>query len=159
MALVSITTELDEAKNFLDGLKEDKWLQKNLLTTVAQKTRQKVRSSYSSYLNKQAGTLYNSIKYKVAKKGTSAAVYPGVKYGFMLAHGYDVVPKTDFLTFKIGDKWIRTYGPITVGSKNFVEEPANTYLTGLGINYDLEERMQKEVKRIEKINAKKGITK
>lgn len=158
MALVDFKVELDEAKNFLNGLKEDKYLQKNLLTVAAQKTRQKVRTSYSSYLNKRSGTLYKSIKYKVAKKGTSAAVYPSAKYGFMLAHGYEVTPKTDFLTFKIGDKWIRTYGPITVSSRNFVEEPANRYLNGLGVNYDLEERMQKEVKRIEKINAKKGIT-
>jgi len=152
--LVSIEAQLDEAKNLLNDLKEDKYLQKNLLTTAAQKTRQKVKISYDGYLNKRSGKLYRSIVYKVAKKGTSAAVYPSAKYGFMLAHGYEVVPKENLLTFNINGKWIKTYGPITVGARNFVEDPANRYLQGLGVNYDLEERMQKEVARIEKKAAK-----
>ena len=151
---VSLEAQLDEAKNFLNDLKEDKYLQKNLLTTAAQKTRQKVRMSYSGYLNKKSGRLYRSIKYKVARKGTSAAVYPATKYGFMLAHGYEVIPKENLLTFNINGKWVKTYGPITVAARNFVEEPANRYLQGLGVNYDLEERMQKEVTRIEKKAAK-----
>jgi len=151
---ISIETQLDEAKNFLNDLKEDKYLQKNLLTTAAQKTRQKVRMSYDGYLNRKSGRLYKSIIYKVAKKGTSAAVYPAAKYGFMLAHGYEVVPKESLLTFNVNGKWVKTYGPVTVSARNFVEDPANRYLQGLGINYDLEERMQKEVTRIEKKAAK-----
>lgn len=153
---IDIRTDLTDAVNELEGFeKERKQIKKNLLRTAAQQTRKKVKASYSQYLHKRSGQLYKSIKYTVWRDGTRADVYPTKKYGFMLAAGF-TSPKNpgSLLTFKIGDKWIRTYGPINVSARKWTADPADRYLKSSEFDRDLENKLQKEVERIEKKYAK-----
>lgn len=157
--LISIKADITEVLDTLEGFeKERPKIKKALLTTAAQKTRRKIKSGFSEVLHKRSGTLLKSLKYSVKKDGTSATVYPTEKYGFMLASGYTVEPKNqDYLTFKIGDKWIRTYGPINVSAKDWTQPPAQRYLKGAEIEHDLEEKLSKEVTKLEKKYEKKGL--
>ena len=156
---VDIQTDLTEALNELEGFeKERKQIKKNLLRTAAQKARKKVKASYAQYLHKRSGELYKSLTYKVWKDGSEADVYPTKKYGFMLSAGF-TTPKQPgpLLTFKIGDKWIKTYGPITVQARKWTTGPAYKYLNSSELNRDLEDKLQKEVERIEKKYAKAAM--
>lgn len=149
---VDVKTDIQDVLNELDGFdKERKNIKKNLLREAGRITRKKIKSSYSNYLHKKSGTLYKSMKYKLRKDATGAEVYPTVKYGFMLAQGF-TTPKQEgpLLTFKIGDKWIRTYGPIKVEKRPWTTQPAYRYLSSSEFNHDLENKLQKEVDRIEK---------
>lgn len=72
------------------------------------------------------------------------------RYGFALAHGYDVVPKNaKTLTFQINGKWYRSHG-VYVNSRDFVEEPGERYLQSQEYRTDLDNKMDKEIQRIEK---------
>ena len=163
---IDIRADISEVMSELNGFsKETRSISTNLMREAARKTTRKIKNSYSTYLNKRSGNLYKSIRYYTLRNKIGSTVIARKKgdtsfaYGFALAKGYTIEPKnSDLLTFKIGDKWIRTYGPITVNSRNFMEEPANRYLKSPELDSDLEAKLVKEVERIEKKYAKKGST-
>ena len=159
---IEVKSDITDAMNVLEGFdKERPNIKKNLLRMSAQKTRSKVKKSYSSYLHKRSGNLYRSIHYYMYhnKKAAVVTVHnkdDKVRYGYMLAHSYDIKPKNSkTLTFQVDGKWVRSYG-VHITGRDYVEEPANRYLHSQEHRSDLETKMNKEIDRIEKKYAKKG---
>lgn len=160
---ISIEAELNEVMSFFDGLNKDRRaVRKNLLRTVAQKGKTKSKKAYSSVLHKKTGDLYRSIRYYLKSGGKAAVVTAHkkddpVRYGFMLAHGYQSSAKNGkYLTFQIGDKWIRKEQVKRVEPRDFVEGPVMNYVHGPEVESDLEKKLQKEIERIDKREAKKS---
>ena len=159
---ITVQADIQEAADLLDGFdKERPKILKNLLRTSGQKTRSKVKKSYNSYLHRQTGDLYRTIRYYMYRNGRAAVVTAHrkddkVRYGFMLAHGYDIKPKGDKpLTYQINGAWKRSWGH-HVNARDFIEEPGNRYLNSSEYDSDLEKKMEKEVARIEKKYEKMG---
>lgn len=162
---ITVNADIKEAMNVLEGFdKERPAIKKHLLGMSGQKTRSKVKKAYNSYLHKRSGNLYKSIHYYLYHNKKAAVVTVHGKsekyrYGFALAHGYDVEPKNGkVLTYQINGAWKRSHY-VHVDARNFVEEPANRYLNSQEYRSDLDKKTQKEIDRIEKKYAKKGLSK
>lgn len=162
---ITVNADIKEAMNVLEGFdKERPAIKKHLLGMSGQKTRSKVKKAYNSYLHKRSGNLYKSIHYYLYRNNKAAVVTvhnktDKVRYGYMLTHSYDVVPKNGkVLTFQINGAWKRSHG-FHINGKNYVEEPAERYLNSQEYRSDLDKKTQKEIDRIEKKYAKKGLSK
>lgn len=161
---INVKADLTEATNLLEGLdKERPAVKRHLLGMSGQKTRNKVKKAYNHYLNKRSGNLYKSIHYYLYRNKKAAVVTvhnPGdpVRYGFMLTHSYDITPRNGkVLTFQVNGAWKRAHS-VHIKGRNYVEEPANRYLHSQEYRSDLDAKMEKEITRIEKKYAKKGIS-
>lgn len=93
----------------------------------------KIESMARSYGHTKEGAMFTSLQ-------------KSVYYGYALAAGATITAKQDNkpLTFKIGDKWIRTYA-VKLNSHDFIERPVNTYLTSSEFKTKLNNRLQKEI--------------
>ena len=157
---ISVESDITEASRLLKGFdKERPNVRKNLLRMSAQKTRSKVKKSFTSYLHKRSGNLYKSVRYSLYRNKRAAVVTAhnkedNYRYGFALAHGYDVTPKNaKTLTFQRDGKWYRLH-EAHVNARDWVEEPGNRYLNSGEYRNDLNVKMEKEVERIEKKYSK-----
>lgn len=155
--IISIKADVDECLRFFDGLgASDKTISKAIGTQVGQGARLAVRKYYPSILKKRTGKLYKSIYYKA----TSSKVVIGAnadsgkhtardgriaRYGYMLAAGYTIQPKT---IFKNGKK-IERKG-YTVEPRDFVERPVDRYMESGELKRRIDNAFDKQLKKIEK---------
>lgn len=161
---VSVVSDISDAMNVLEGFdKERPTIKKHLLGMSGQKTRSKVKKAYNSYLHKRSGNLYKSIHYYLYRNKKAAVVTvhnkeDKVRYGYMLTHSYDVAPKNGkVLTFQVNGAWKRSHR-VHITGRDYVEEPAERYLNSQEYRSDLDAKMTKEVNRIERKYAKKGLS-
>ena len=162
--LVSIKTDLDEAMDLLAELDGNKFrIRRRILSGVGTAVKNQVRKSYKSYFKRQTGTLYKSLNSKVIKNGSAVIISPSaekknVRYGYVLSRGSTLVAKEhDFLTFKIGEKWIRKHS-ITIPERDWVTEPAKRYMASSQLKAKIEQLTQKEIDKAEKAALKRNIT-
>ena len=101
---------------------------------------------------------------KIFKSGSAVKISPraehdNILYGYALAKGSTIkAKKGDFLTFKVGDKWIKKH-QITLKPVDWIEAPAKSYLQGSSYRQRLDELVQKEIDRAEKAAQRKANAK
>lgn len=155
---IKIKDELDSLTEYLDNLDSEKWqIRKNVLRAVGTSATRYVRRGYKSLLNKRSGALYKGIKKKMTRSGKAVvitsyarAVGSGIYYAGSLTKGSIIKAKNkDFLTFKIGDKWIKKK-EVKLPVRDFIVAPVEKYLGSPQIKTDMDKQLQKELDRIEK---------
>lgn len=158
---ISIKTDLDQSMRLLDELDGNKdKMRRRLLSGVGTAVKNYVKRQYKNFLNKQSGSLYKSLNSKVVRTGKEVIISPSatsnkVRYGYVLAKGATIKPrKKKFLSFKIGDKWIRAHS-VTIEARDWVEGPAKQYIDSLAYKQKIDALIEKEIKRAEKAAQKK----
>ena len=165
--IISIRADVDKCVMFFDGLgKSEKSISKAIMTEVGKGGKQAAKKNYPSVLNKRTGKLFKSIVYKTYKNGKtvifSANADSGKKtskdgrlarYGYMLAAGYDIEAKKDWLTFFADGKWHKVKH-VHVDARDFMEKPINRYMD----SGELKNRIDKAFdKQVEKVAKKLGV--
>lgn len=165
--IISIKADVLECVRFFDGLNvSEKTITKSIMSQVGQGGRIAARKSYPSILHKRTGKLFKSIKYKVYKNGQtvifSASADSGKKtskdgriarYGYMLASGYTITAKKDWLNFNINGKWVKVKS-VHVDPFDFMERPIDRYMD----SHDAKERIDKAFdKQLQKLEKKLGV--
>lgn len=132
-----------------------KSMRRRILSGIGTSVKQAVKKNYTSLLKKQSRTLYKSVTAKIFKSGAAVKISPraqrsNILYGYALAKGSTINSKdSEFLTFKIGDKWIRKQ-QVTLKPVDWIEAPAKRYLQSPSYRQRLDELVQKEITRAEK---------
>ena len=154
--LINVKADVDEAMRMLEALHGNRnSMRRRILSGIGTAVKQHVKSRYSSMLQKRSRTLYKSVTAKVFKSGAAVKVSPRAEhenrlYGYALAKGSTITAKEgEFLTFKIGDKWIRRHS-VTLKPRDWIEAPAKQYLASSSYRERLEQLVQKEIDRAEK---------
>ena len=137
-----------------------KSMRRRILSGIGTSVKQAVKRNYTSILKKQSRTLYKSVTAKIFKSGAAVKISPraqrsNILYGYALAKGSAIKAKTgEFLTFRIGDKWIRKH-QVTLKPVDWIEAPARRYLQSSSYRQRLDELVQKEIDRVEKAAQRK----
>lgn len=159
--IINVKADLDEAMDLLSELDGNKSrMRRRILSGVGVAVKNSVKKSYRSFFHKRTGTLYKSLNSKVMKNGKAVIISPsaerdGVRYGYVLSKGTTIdAKKGDFLTFRIGDKWIRKKS-VTIPEKDWVVGPARKFLEGGEMKTRLDKLTQREIDRAEKAAARK----
>ena len=162
-SLINVKADVDEAMEMLENLKANrKSMRRRILSGIGTAVKQHVKSRYSALLHKRSKTLYKSVTAKVFKSGAAVKISPRAEhenklYGYALAKGSTIEAKnSEFLTFKIGDKWIRKHS-ITLKPRDWIEAPAKQYLASASYRQRLDQLVQREIDRAEKAAAKKAM--
>ena len=83
-------------------------------------------------------------------------LWSNILYGYALAKGSTIKTKdSEFLTFRIGDKWIRKQ-QVTLKPVDWIEATAKRYLQSSSYRQRLDELVQKEIDRAEKAAQRKA---
>ena len=158
--LVNVKSDVDEAMAMLENLHGNrKAMRRRILSGIGTSVKQAVKKSYTSLLQKRSRTLYKSITAKMFKSGAAVKISPkaersNILYGYALAKGSTIKAKNgDFLTFKIGDKWVKRQ-QISLKPVDWIEAPAKRYLQSSSYRQRLDELVQKEIARAEKAALK-----
>ena len=153
---ISVKTDIDEVMDFLSELDGNKdKMRRRILSSVGTAVKSHVRKSYRGFLHKNTGMLYKSLNSKVIRSGKAVIISPyaehnKARYGYVLAKGSVIKPRNgEFLTFRIGDKWIRKK-QVSIPSRDWVEGPAKQYLSSMSYRQKLDELVDKELIRAEK---------
>lgn len=161
--LINVKADVDEAMRMLEALHGNRnSMRRRILSGIGTAVKQHVKSRYSSMLQKRSRTLYKSVTAKVFKSGAAVKVSPRAEhenrlYGYALAKGSTITAKEgEFLTFKIGDKWIRRHS-VTLKPRDWIEAPAKQYLASSSYRERLEQLVQKEIDRAEKAALRKAM--
>lgn len=161
--LINVKADVDEAMRMLEDLHGNrKAMRRRILSGIGTAVKQHVKSRYSSMLQKRSRTLYKSVTAKVFKSGAAVKVSPRAEhenrlYGYALAKGSTITAKEgEFLTFKIGDKWVRRHS-VTLKPRDWIEAPAKQYLASSSYRERLEQLVQKEIDRAEKAALRKAM--
>lgn len=152
---VSLESDFKDAYVDLEVLgKQGKNITRYVLRNIGNKTKTAVKKSYNVYLHKGTGNLYKSITSKLSKRKDIAVISANaksenlVRYGYVNAAGTEIKAKNGkTLTFKIEDKWIRKHS-VKIASKNFVEQPANSYLGSSKMKTDMDYYLQKKINKL-----------
>lgn len=162
-SLINVKADVDEAMEMLENLNANrKSMRRRILSGIGTAVKQHVKSRYSALLHKRSKTLYKSVTAKVFKSGAAVKISPRAEhenklYGYALAKGSTIEAKnSEFLTFKIGDKWIRKHS-ITLKPRDWIEAPAKQYLASASYRQRLDQLVQREIDRAEKAAAKKAM--
>ena len=160
-SLINVKADVDEAMAMLKDLHDNrKPMRRRILSGIGTSVKQAVKRNYTSLLHKQSRTLYKSVSAKVFRSGAAVKISPraqrsNILYGYALAKGSSIeARKGEFLTFRIGDKWIRKH-QITLKPKDWIEAPAKQYLQGAFYRQRLGDLVQKEIDRAEKAAQRK----
>ena len=138
-----------------------KSMRRRILSGIGTSVKQAVKKNYTSLLKKHSRTLYKSVTAKIFKSGAAVKISPraqrsNILYGYALAKGSSIKAKAGgFLTFKIGDKWIRKQ-QVTLKPVDWIEAPAKRYLQSSSYRQRLDELVQKEIDRAEKAAQRKA---
>jgi hypothetical protein len=155
---IDIRSDFSEVNEYLGELgKQGKNISKYILRNIGRITKNKVKKSYNSYLHKDTGYLYKSIKSTQSKRSLYNVVSANardpktkVRYGYVQSAGATIKPKNKpYLTFQINGKW-KKMKEVRVPAKNFMEEPANKYLKSTAIKQDIDKYLQKKLDQLEK---------
>lgn len=160
---ISIEAQLDNAMEFLNEIDGNKnAMRRRILSAVGTGAKNAVKKSYSSLLNKRSGQLYKKISKKVIRSGKAVVVQSTahasnqVLYGYALAKGSTITArKSDYLTFKIGDKWVKKHS-IKLPQKDFIVSPAERYLHSSSVKETINKQIQKELERAAKAAERKA---
>ena len=161
-SLVNVKADVDEGMSMLENLNGNrKSMRRRILSGIGTAVKQHVKSRYSAILHKRSRTLYKSVTAKVFKSGAAVKISPRAEhenklYGYALAKGSTIEAKdSEFLTFKIGDKWIRKH-TVTLKPRDWIESPAKQYLASSSYRQKLEQLVQREIDRAEKAAQRKA---
>jgi len=160
-SLVNVKADVDEVIRLLENFKGNRnSMRRRILSGIGTSVKQAVKKNYTSLLHKRSKTLYKSITAKIFKSGAAIKISPtaergNILYGYALARGPVIeAQKADFLTFKIGEKWVRKH-QVHLKPVDWVEGPAKRYLSSSAYRQRLEELTQKEITRAEKAASKR----
>ena len=161
-SFINVKADVDEAMAMLKNLDGNrKSMRRRILSGIGTSVKQVVKKNYTSLLKKQSRTLYKSVTAKIFKSGAAVKISPraqrsNILYGYALAKGSTIKARNEeFLTFKVGDKWIRKQ-QITLKPVDWIEAPAKRYLQSSSYRQRLEELVQKETDRAEKASQRKA---
>ena len=161
-SLINVKADVDEAMAMLENLNGNrKSMRRRILSGIGTSVKQAVKKNYTSLLKKQSRTLYKSVTAKIFKSGAAVKISPraqrsNILYGYALAKGSTIKAKdSEFLTFRIGDKWIRKQ-QVTLKPVDWIEAPAKRYLQSSSYRQRLDELVQKEIDRAEKAAQRKA---
>ena len=161
-SLINVKADVDEAMAMLENLNVNrKSMRRRILSGIGTSVKQAVKKNYTSLLKKQSRTLYKSVTAKIFKSGAAVKISPraqrsNILYGYALAKGSTIKAKdSEFLTFRIGDKWIRKQ-QVTLKPVDWIEAPAKRYLQSSSYRQRLDELVQKEIDRAEKAAQRKA---
>ena len=161
-SLINVKADVDEAMTMLENLNGNrKSMRRRILSGIGTSVKQAVKKNYTSLLKKQSRTLYKSVTAKIFKSGAAVKISPraqrsNILYGYALAKGSTIKAKdSEFLTFRIGDKWIRKQ-QVTLKPVDWIEAPAKRYLQSSSYRQRLDELVQKEIDRAEKAAQRKA---
>ena len=161
--LVNVKADVDEAMAMLESLHGNRTsMRRRILSGIGTAVKLHVKSRYTSMLHKRSRALYKSVTARVFKSGAAVKISPkaehkNILYGYALAKGSTIEAKNgEFLTFQIGDKWIRKH-QVTLKPKDWIEAPAKQYLSSSSYREKLEQLVQKEIDRAEKAAARKAL--
>ena len=144
-SLINVKADVDEAMEMLENLNANrKSMRRRILSGIGTAVKQHIKSRYSALLHKRSKTLYKSVTAKVFKSGAAVKISPRAEQN------------SEFLTFKIGDKWIRKHS-ITLKPRDWIEAPAKQYLASASYRQRLDQLIQREIDRAEKAAAKKAM--
>ena len=154
---IDIQTDFNEVKEYLKQMgKSGRTVSRYILRNIGRITKNKVKKSYNLYLHKKSGSLYKSIKSTLSKRkdydviSANAKSEKGVRYGYVHAAGTTIkAKKNKYLTFKVNDKWVKKVS-VRIPSKNFMEEPANSYLNSSQMRTDIDFYLEKKLQQMEK---------
>ena len=161
--IISVKAEVDQVLRYFDGLgASDKSITKGIMTEVGKGGRKKARAYYPAVIRKRTGRLFKSIRYKVYKNGQSVIFSANAdsgkktskdgrlaRYGYMLASGYTITAKKDWLTFNINGKWVKKKS-VTVAPRDFIEAPIDRYMDSGELRESMDNAFEKQLKKIEK---------
>lgn len=161
-SLINVKADVDEAMAVLECLNGNRRsMRRRILSGIGTAVKQHVKSRYSALLNKRSRTLYKSVTAKIFKSGAAVKISPRAEhenrlYGYALAKGSTIEAKdSEFLTFKIGDKWVRKHS-VTLKPRDWIETPAKQYLASSSYRQKLEQLVQREIDRAEKAAERKA---
>ncbi|MBP5163773.1 MAG: hypothetical protein ILP16_12465 [Spirochaetales bacterium] len=161
-SLINVKADVDEAMAMLENLNGNrKSMRRRILSGIGTSVKQAVKKNYTSLLKKQSRTLYKSVTAKIFKSGAAVKISPraqrsNILYGYALAKGSTIrATNSEFLTFKIGDKWIRKQ-QVTLKPVDWIESPAKRYLSSSSYRQRLDQLVQKEIDRAEKAAQRKA---
>ena len=161
-SLINVKADVDEAMAMLENLNGNrKSMRRRILSEIGTSVKQAVKKNYTSLLKKHSRTLYKSVTAKIFKSGAAVKISPqaqrsNILYGYALAKGSTIKTKdSEFLTFRIGDKWIRKQ-QVTLKPVDWIEAPAKRYLQSSSYRQRLDELVQKEIDRAEKAAQRKA---
>lgn len=155
---IDVRADFSEVDSYLKTLESGgRTIKRYVLKNIARITKNKVKKSYNTYLHKQSGDLYKSIKSSVSKKKDYGIVSANagdekttVRYGYVLANGADIkAKKKPYLTFQIDGKW-KKMKEVRVPAKNFMEEPAEKYLKSTEMKMDVDYYLDKKIQDMER---------
>ena len=161
--MVSVETDLKEVLDTLEDLGGRRCtMMRHLLSGIGTAAKGEVKRSYKGYgLSKGTGALYKSIARKVFRNGKAVAIQAkarrddGFLYGYALAKGSTITARNGkWLTFQKDGKWVKVHS-VKLPQRNFVEEPVKNYLKSTSFQQKVDELMEKEIRKIEKANARK----
>ena len=165
--MLSVETDIKEVLDTLEDLGGRRsTVMRHLLSGIGTAAKAEVKRSYKGYgLSKGTGSLYKSIQRKVFRNGKAVAVQAkarrdgGVFYGYALAKGSTITARNSkWLTFQKDGKWVKVHS-VKLPERNFVEEPVKEYLRSMNFQMKLDELMEREIRKIEKANARKETKK
>lgn len=154
---IDIKADFDEVNEYLGDLgKQGRTITRYVLSNIARITAKNVKKSYNLYLHKNTGNLYKSIKHHLSRRGmydvisANAKADSAVRYGYVNAAGTEIKAKNEkYLTFQIDGKWVKKVS-VRIPSKNFIEEPAESYLKSGDMKKDMDFYLQKKLDALEK---------
>lgn len=161
--MVYVETDLKEVLDTLEEMGGRRsTMMRHLLSGIGTAAKGEVKRSYKSFgLSKGTGTLYKSIQRKVFRNGKAVAIQAkarrgdGVFYGYALAKGSIITARNGkWLTFKKDGKWVKVHS-VKLPERDFVEAPVKAYLRSIEFQNKVDELMEKEIRKIEKANARK----
>lgn len=165
--LISIKADVIECVRFFEGVGiSEKAITKSIMSQIGQGGKSAARKQYPGVLHKRTGKLFKSIKYKVYKSGQSVVFSANAdsgkntskfgrraRYGYMLAAGYTITAKKDWLTFFADGGWHKVK-QVRVNAFDFMERPIERFMD----SPDAEKRMDKAFdKQLKKIGMRLGV--
>ena len=156
---ISISSDMEEIKNAFAEVKEyTKYLERDVLQEVGRGT---VRAIKAAYPFRRKGDLYRSVKSKLTKdkKGVYVTSYAAsdknVRYGWVLARGATIKPKSEkVLTFQVDGKWRRSHS-VLLRAHDWIAAPGRAYIGSQAFEDDIEKVINRKIEQLKK----KGVLK
>lgn len=129
--MISIEAKLEAIHKGLDAVADElPYLDKDILRRLGRGVVQKSKQRYKEVLKKRTGLFYNSIKPVYSRRlkamvvSASAESPRGVRYPFVLAHGFRNEPRTGRKVF--------------FGERDWIERPGRQYMWSEKADDDIE---------------------
>ena len=157
--MIDLVAKLEAIHRGLDAVEDEtKYLDIDILRRLGRGVVSASKSRYRSLLSRRSGTMYRGIKAVTWPRkrmtmvsNVAADERTKVRYPFVLAHGATIAPKhKKALTFKIGDKWVRTRKTVTLPVFDWIERPGNQYMWSNKADDDIEKVVLYAIEKLKK---------